>query len=884
MKRNLLITLIMMLVALTSGMNAVAAEKQSYYVFNGGTLYFYYDENYESRQGTVKDHYGYYSGYDKDKPYWETRKNGVVRVVFDSSFADYHPEKVQNMFGGCTNLTTIEGIEYLKTDKASSFEHMFYNCRSLQGTLNLSGWNTSKVTSLYNMFAECYKLNGVNVSGWNTSKVTDTRSMFLGCLSLTELDLNSWDMSSVTQMWGMFTECLSLQSVNVSTWNTSNVTSFKLMFYRCEALRDVDVSHWNTDKVTSMLEMFSHCMSLQTLDLSSWKTSGVTIMEGMFSNCSELTTIYCGDQWTNINAQSSDEMFMSCFNLVGGEGTIYDGQYTDATYARIDGGPDAPGYLTANYVLIDEAHFPDHHFRDYLKYESYGEDGKLTKEEINNITELDLGGQNIEDLTGIKYFTMLEKLNFNVNYVKYVDLSKNKALKVISCQRNQMSGQFMDYFVSHLPTVKSGEMTVYEPVDIDEGNEMTPAQVARANAKGWTVKIYADKLKTPQWQETEGFYRLNEQRFPDQNFRKGVQDNYAVTCTGAITQEEIDETYEMELTGLEIEDLTGVELFTELEGFYFQGNKIRHADFSKNPAASTIYIEQNQLRGVDMDDFIGSLPTRARNDGDINVYNGSDPDFAEGNEMTPEQVACAKEKGWRIHVWDETKGKNGDWSDTKGFWLIDRTTFPDPKFYSIVSDPNFPLDYFGVQWRCTGAMTYEETCEADEFGLEGKGIANAQGIKCFPELSCLLVSDNQLTSLDVSMLNNLGSLDIYLNQIKGDDMTALIESLPYRKKGDGDLYALYQSPVYEEGNEMTAAQVQLAKDRGWTVWAFSSEVDRFVEYLGWDYEDGIHGVLSSEPDEAVQYYTPTGQRVQTPQPGHVYVTKRGTRTRKVVAK
>ena len=778
-----MVTLIMMLVALTSGMKAMAASKQAYYVFNGGTLYFYYDKNYDSQETKSKGLYGYYP-LKETSPYWTSYKNQTVRVVFDSSFADYHPENVQHMFDGCMNLIIIEGIENLKTDKADSFEGMFVDCEKLQGTLNLSGWNTSKVTSFHHMFEDCYKLNGVNVSGWNTSKVTNVGRMFMRCVSLTELDLSSWDMSNVTNMYAMFEDCSSLQSVNVSTWNTSNVTTMGSMFNGCKSLRDIDVSHWNTYKVTSMRYMFDDCFSLQTLDLGSWNTSGVTAMDYMFRQCVQLTTIYCGDKWTTINVQSSDRMFVASNKLVGGEGTTYDEVHLDATYARIDGGPDAPGYLTANYIPIDQAHFPDHRLRDFLKWESYGEDGILTRGEINNITELDLGGQNIEDLTGIKYFTMLEKLNFNVNYVKYVDLSKNKALKVISCQRNQMSGEGMDYFINHLPTAEGGVMTVYEPLDIDEGNEMTPAQVARANARGWTVKIYADKLKTPQWQVTEGFYRLSEERIPDANFRKGVQDNYAVTCTGAITQEEIDETYEMELTGLGIEDLTGVEIFTELEGFYFQGNKIRHADFSKNPAASTIYIEQNQLRGVDMDDFIGSLPTRTRNDGDINVYNGSDTRYTEGNEMTPFQVACAKEKGWRIHVYDETIGKIGSWSDTQGFWLIDRTTFPDPNFYNYVSNPSFPLNFFGIQWRCTGAMTYEETCEADEFGLEDKGIANAQGIECFPELSSLLLSGNQLTSLDVSMLNNLGSIDIYLNQIKGDDMTALIKSLPYRKKGD----------------------------------------------------------------------------------------------------
>jgi len=39
-------------------------------------------------------------------------------------------------------------------------------------------------------------------------------------------------------------------------------------------------------------------------------------------------------------------MFYNCTNLVGGQGTKYDGSNTDATYARIDGGADAPGYFT----------------------------------------------------------------------------------------------------------------------------------------------------------------------------------------------------------------------------------------------------------------------------------------------------------------------------------------------------------------------------------------------------------------------------------------------------------------------------------------------------------------------------------------------------------
>jgi len=39
-------------------------------------------------------------------------------------------------------------------------------------------------------------------------------------------------------------------------------------------------------------------------------------------------------------------MFFGCYNLEGGMGTVYDENHKDATYARPDGGPSAPGYFT----------------------------------------------------------------------------------------------------------------------------------------------------------------------------------------------------------------------------------------------------------------------------------------------------------------------------------------------------------------------------------------------------------------------------------------------------------------------------------------------------------------------------------------------------------
>ena len=67
----------------------------------------------------------------------------------------------------------------------------------------------------------------------------------------------------------------------------------------------------------------------------------------MFSNCTNLQTIYVGSGWSTTAVTESTNMFYNCTSLVGGQGTTYDANHIDKTYAHIDGGPSNPGYFTA---------------------------------------------------------------------------------------------------------------------------------------------------------------------------------------------------------------------------------------------------------------------------------------------------------------------------------------------------------------------------------------------------------------------------------------------------------------------------------------------------------------------------------------------------------
>ena len=55
-------------------------------------------------------------------------------------------------------------------------------------------------------------------------------------------------------------------------------------------------------------------------------------------------------------------------------------------------------------VEISEANFPDPNFRQWLLEHDYGQDGVLTKQEINGIKTINVNGKNIGSLRGIEKF------------------------------------------------------------------------------------------------------------------------------------------------------------------------------------------------------------------------------------------------------------------------------------------------------------------------------------------------------------------------------------------------------------------------------------------------------------------------------------------------
>ncbi len=261
-----------------------------------------------------------------------------------TKFVTDNVTNMASMFSYCNNLASLDVTKFV-TDNVTNMSFMFNACFALT-SLDVSKFVTNNVTDMHYMFCNCNSLTSIDVSKFVTSNVTDMSQMFHNCSSLTELDVSKFDTRNVTNMHGMFYECSELTSLDVSKFVTSNVTDMSFMFCQCSKLTSLDLSKFDTRNVTNMVAMFNMCVLLTELDVSSFVTNRVTDMSNMFDSCIRLTTIYASNNFVTTNANSSLDMFRNDAYLVGEGGTTFDSNYTDKTYARIDGGTSNPGYFT----------------------------------------------------------------------------------------------------------------------------------------------------------------------------------------------------------------------------------------------------------------------------------------------------------------------------------------------------------------------------------------------------------------------------------------------------------------------------------------------------------------------------------------------------------
>ena len=291
-------------------------------------------------------------------PNWCNTK--VKKVVFDASFASYSPQSTAYWLSGCSNLTTIEGLEYLVAEEISSADNMFENCSNLT-FIDLSSFNAEKLLSCKNMFLNCSKLASIYGTSWNiTDNMTETEKkkfviyqtkqsvpyMFNGCTKLLGGSGTQYSASVIndysychidggTTDPGYFTMkgTATLGAYGVEYKGTLTLYYDKQKNVRPGKKYDIvqgEAPGWNgrttiTKAIidgsminyswSSTTKLFSNCYELKSIEgLGNLNMNVVTDMSEMFYNCCSLESIEMS--FTNTtNVTNLSQLFYHCFSL-----------------------------------------------------------------------------------------------------------------------------------------------------------------------------------------------------------------------------------------------------------------------------------------------------------------------------------------------------------------------------------------------------------------------------------------------------------------------------------------------------------------------------------------------------------------------------------------
>lgn len=260
-------------------------------------------------------------------------------------------------------------------------------------------------------------------------------------------------------------------------------------------------------------------------------------------------------------------------------------------------------------VVIDQTTFPDANFRYYVRSQSYGSDGVLTDAEIAEVKSMYPWYRDIEDLTGIEYFTELETLDVGGNLLAEVDLSQNTKMKRLSLDNNLLTS--VD--VSLLPDLEF--LSCYE-------NQLTGIDISN--------NLVLNHLNI-------GINPISELSFSTNN--SALETLYCYTCN---------------LTSLDVSNLTGLKELDCTE------NQLTELVLNPNAPLNRIFCYENKIKDQQMWDLINSLPDYGA-DRDWGDLIGINPDSElEENVIYKSQVEAASAKGWM--VWAAI----GDWEPYEG--------------------------------------------------------------------------------------------------------------------------------------------------------------------------------------------------------------------------
>ena len=344
---------------------------------------------------------------------------------------------------------------------------------------------------------------------------------------------------------------------------------------------------------------------------------------------------------------------------------------------------------TASFVQAQNVHIPDANFKNVLLTpDQYGfvvdanDDGEISIAEAAAVMILDLNNQNITDLTGIEAFVNLQGLFCDGNQLTTVNLTQNTNLSVLWINSNPLT--YLD--LSNNPLLSSLQASGLPITDIDlsqnpllreveisgnnlsyldlsnnpnlealfcGSNQFTSLNLKNGNNENLTVlhtqgnpnltciEVDDPAWSTLNWVGVDFWFDsgvvfaadcANLTYVPDDNFETYLEANGmgdGIPNNNYVLTSNIQNETMLDIQGLGISDLTGIEAFAALQYLNCSNNLISTIDLSQNIDFTELFCSNNLITSlnVDYNTQLYSLDCKNNLLTDLNVMNNPNLTF-----------------------------------------------------------------------------------------------------------------------------------------------------------------------------------------------------------------------------------------------------------------
>ena len=437
--------------------------------------------------------------------------------------------------------------------------------------------------------------------------------------------------------------------------------------------------------------------------------------------------------------------------------------------------------FTSISIIINAqiTNIPDQSFEQKLIGLGYDDvvDGQVLTANIDNITFLDIQYNSIHDLTGIEDFIALDTLYCGYGQIEQMDISNNINLTYLNCYDNNI----LEFDVSNNINLKK----------LSCGNNALSNLDLNSNTA--LIFLYC------------GYLNLDSLDLSNLN-------NLEELACGNNNLTELDLSNQNNLTNLYCinNNLTELDLsnLNNLTSLYCENNNLTELDFSHQVNLESLNTSENNITYLDLSNsiYLTFIDVSSNNLFHLNVNNGNNlniPNVSFFANSNP-NLAC-------IQV-DNSTYSNTNWTnvDSTCAYSVDCSNItnvyiPDDAFeqelinlgYDLVLDDSVNVE--SINWIIN-------------LDLSSKSISDLTGINNFISLRTLNVYNNNLDSLNVSLLTELEELAFTENNIDSIDLTNNINltrlDCNYNNLSDIDLSNnLNLTTVYFNFNQLSSIDI-----------------------------------------------------------------------------